>query len=79
MLLGDLYGMKLFSSPLLTKKIDHGIRRRVLPEEIIWERYIEEVPDNNIYFLPDMHSFIGSALTMDILKKSIGTIIGVGA
>lgn len=79
MLVGDLYGMKLFSSPLLTKKIDHGIRRRVLPEEIIWERYIEEVPDNNIYFLPDMHTFIGSTLTMDILKKSIGTIIGIGA
>lgn len=74
--IGDLFGMKLISSPLLTRKVDHGIRRRIFPGHEKWERWIEEVPDNNIYFLPGQSSFIGSSLTIDIIKKSMAIVFG---
>lgn len=76
--LADIFGMKLFSTPIFTKTIDHGIRRRVLPDQIIWERWIEKVPDNNVYILPNQNMVICSSFTMEALKKSMA-ILNVGA
>jgi hypothetical protein len=66
-------GKKIISSHLLTKKIDMGIRRIVKPKEEIWERYIEERPDNAVYIVGDV--MYAHPSIVDALKETVKPVI----